>query len=220
MKVFVAGASGAIEPLGESTASSQPLVLSPYNVNAQYIRTRIWDGKDNYFTDNLTKLKGAHLIQFGGQFQHNFNYHQRTDNGASINYTPTYQIGGDATGGNIAYSASGIGGVATTGNYRRIADTYYGLVTATQVANTYTNSGGNLSLNAPLTDKLTANEVGQVAAFLAIQHREAQWWRDASISYFQSLSKEPLPEPSVEERLQKEVLRAARAAHRPACGAS
>jgi len=143
----VSGAAGAIEPLGESSTN----VLSPYNVNAQNIRTRIWDGKDNYFTDNLTKLKGAHLIQFGGQFQHNWNYHQRTDNGASINFTPTYQIGGDATGGNIAYSSSGIGGVATTGNYRRIADTYYGFVTATQVANTYTNSGGNLSLNAPLT---------------------------------------------------------------------
>jgi hypothetical protein len=143
----VAGAAGAIEPLGESST----VVLSPYNVNAQNIRTRIWNGKDDYFTDNLTKLKGAHLIQFGGQFQHNSNYHQRTDNGASINFTPTYQIGGDSTGGNIAYSSSGIGGVATTGNYRRIADTYYGLVTATQVANTYTNSGGNLSLNAPLT---------------------------------------------------------------------
>jgi hypothetical protein len=143
----ITGAAGAIEPLGESST----IVLSPYNVNAQNIRTRIWDGKDNYFTDNLTKLKGDHLIQFGGQFQHNFNYHQRTDNGASINYTPTYQIGGDATGGNIAYSSSGIGGLATTGNYRRLADTYYGFVTAAQVANTYTNSGGTLSLNPPLT---------------------------------------------------------------------
>jgi hypothetical protein len=143
----VAGAAGAIEPLGESSTT----VLSPYNVNAQNIRTRIWDGKDNYFSDNLTKLKGNHLIQFGGQYQHNFNYHQRTDNGASINFTPTYQIGGDANGGNIAYSSSGIGGVATTGAYRRIADTYYGLVTATQVANTYSNSGGTLSLNSALT---------------------------------------------------------------------
>jgi Carboxypeptidase regulatory-like domain len=143
----ITGAAGAIEPLGESST----IVLSPYNVNAQNIRTRIWDGKDNYFTDNLTKLKGDHLIQFGGQFQHNFNYHQRTDNGASINFTPTYQIGGDATGGNIAYSSSGIGGVATTGNYRRLADTYYGFVTAAQVANTYANSGGTLSLNPPLT---------------------------------------------------------------------
>ena len=143
----VTGSGGAIEPLGES----QTIVLSPYNVNAQNIRTRIWDGKDNYFSDNLTKLAGNHLIQFGGQFQHNYNYHQRTDNGASINYTPTYQIGGDTTGGNITYSPTGIGGVATTGAYRRIADTYYGFVTATQVANTYSNAGGNLSLNAPYT---------------------------------------------------------------------
>ncbi len=144
----VAGAAGAIEPLGESST----IVMAPYNVNAQNIRTRIWNGKDNYFTDNLTKLKGDHLIQFGGQYQHNWNYHQRTDNGASINFTPTYQIGGDATGGNITYNpTNGIGQLATTGNYRRIADTYYGFVTATQVANTYGNSGGTLSLNPPLT---------------------------------------------------------------------
>jgi hypothetical protein len=143
----IAGAGGAIEPLGESST----IVLSPYNVNAQNIRTRIWDGKDNFFNDNLTKLAGNHLFQFGGQFQHNFNYHQRTDNGASINYTPTYQIGGDTTGGNISYSSSGIGGVATTGPYRRLADTYYGFVTATQVANTYANVGGALTLNPPYT---------------------------------------------------------------------
>jgi hypothetical protein len=144
----VSGAAGAIEPLGESST----IVLSPYNVNAQNIRTRIWNGKDNYFSDNLTKLAGNHLFQFGGQFQHNFNFHQRTDNGASINYTPTYQIGGDTTGGNITYNAvNGIGSLATTGAYRRIADTYYGLVTATQVANTYSNAGGTLSLNAPYT---------------------------------------------------------------------
>jgi hypothetical protein len=143
----IAGASGAIEPLGESTT----IVLSPYNVNAQSIRTRIWNGKDNFFRDDLTKLKGDHLIQFGGQFQHNYNYHQRTDNGASINYTPTYQIGGDTLGGNLTYSGAGIGGVATTGPYRRLADTYYGIVTATQVANTYANVNGTLSLNAPYT---------------------------------------------------------------------
>lgn len=32
-----------------------------------------------------------------------------------------------------------------------------------------------------------------VAAFLAIQEQEAQWWRDACIAYFQSVSKRPLP---------------------------
>jgi len=34
----------------------------------------------------------------------------------------------------------------------------------------------------------------QVAAFLAIQHREAKWWRDASIAYWQSVNGLPLPE--------------------------
>jgi alpha-glucuronidase len=33
----------------------------------------------------------------------------------------------------------------------------------------------------------------QIAAFLAIQQNEAQWWRDASIAYFQSVSGLPLP---------------------------
>jgi alpha-glucuronidase len=34
----------------------------------------------------------------------------------------------------------------------------------------------------------------QIAAFLAIQEKEAQWWRDASIAYFQTFSQRPLPE--------------------------
>jgi alpha-glucuronidase len=34
----------------------------------------------------------------------------------------------------------------------------------------------------------------QVAVFLAIQEKEAQWWRDASIAYFQSFSGRPVPD--------------------------
>ncbi|MES2158721.1 MAG: alpha-glucuronidase family glycosyl hydrolase [Pseudomonadota bacterium] len=33
----------------------------------------------------------------------------------------------------------------------------------------------------------------QTQTFLAIQQREAVWWRDASIAYFQSIAKRPLP---------------------------
>ncbi|HLI75588.1 MAG TPA: carboxypeptidase-like regulatory domain-containing protein [Acidobacteriaceae bacterium] len=162
----VAGAGGAIEPLGENTLASATgvagtNVLSPYNVNAQNIRTRIWDGKDNFFRDDLTLLKGDHLLQFGGQFEHNFNYHQRTDNGASINYTPTYLIGDSGGGGNVAYAGTtsspagtvGLGTVGANANiaYARILDTYYGIVTDTQVANTYGNKDGALTLNPSYT---------------------------------------------------------------------
>ena len=44
---------------------------------------------------------------------------------------------------------------------------------------------------APYVD---AERHAQVAAFLGIQEQEAQWWRDASIAYFQSFSGRPLPE--------------------------
>src|SRR3982751_6515828 len=46
---------------------------------------------------------------------------------------------------------------------------------------------------AALGDALDAERHAEVSAFLAIQEGEAIWWRDASIAYFQSVSKRPLP---------------------------
>ncbi|KLJ00418.1 alpha-glucuronidase family glycosyl hydrolase [Luteimonas sp. FCS-9] len=46
---------------------------------------------------------------------------------------------------------------------------------------------------AGLDGRVDAERHAQVAAFLAIQEQEAQWWRDASIAYFQSISGRPLP---------------------------
>jgi alpha-glucuronidase len=46
---------------------------------------------------------------------------------------------------------------------------------------------------AKLAGYVDAERYSQVAGFLAIQEKEAQWWRDASIAYFQSLSQRPLP---------------------------
>ncbi|WP_161812934.1 alpha-glucuronidase family glycosyl hydrolase [Steroidobacter agaridevorans] len=43
---------------------------------------------------------------------------------------------------------------------------------------------------APFVD---AERHHEVAAFLKIQEKEAKWWRDASIAYFQTFSKRPLP---------------------------
>ena len=44
-----------------------------------------------------------------------------------------------------------------------------------------------------LRDKVDAPRHAQVAAFLRIQRNEAQWWRDASVAYFQSLNGRVLP---------------------------
>jgi hypothetical protein len=146
----VAGWGGAIEPGGEGGSITGTLV--PTNVNAQSTRTRIWDGQDTFFSDNVTKLKGDHIIQAGGQFQHNFNYHQRTDNGNAINYSTTYQIGDSAGAGTDTFPGLNGNGVSTSNSvFARVLADYYGFVTDTQGANTYTNNNGTLNINPALT---------------------------------------------------------------------
>ena len=46
---------------------------------------------------------------------------------------------------------------------------------------------------AGLAGKIDAQRYQEVSTFLAIQQKEAQWWRDASIAYFETFSQRPLP---------------------------
>jgi len=46
---------------------------------------------------------------------------------------------------------------------------------------------------ASLAGRIDAGRYAEVSAFLAIQEREARWWRDACIAYFQSVSGRALP---------------------------
>jgi len=138
----ISGLGGAMEPLGESNTYA----LTPYNVNTQQIRTRYWDGQDHFLRDDVTYLKGNHLIQFGGQYQHNYDVHQRSDNGGGINFTPTYQMGGGST--SIDFSTL-TGPYPSTLTAKRVMAAVYGMVTDSQIA--YTRQGANLALNPPLT---------------------------------------------------------------------
>ena len=46
---------------------------------------------------------------------------------------------------------------------------------------------------ATLAPYVDADRFAETSAFLAIQEKEALWWRDASLAYFQSLSGRPFP---------------------------
>jgi len=94
----IPGLGGALE---FDSGQSQTQDLGPYNVNNQQIRRRFWDGKDNMFRDDVSMLKGNHLFQFGGTYQHNFNYHQRNDSGGTINAFPVYSLGNGTTGAGL-----------------------------------------------------------------------------------------------------------------------
>ena len=148
----LAGLGGALEPMGEANSPNQGDVLAPYNVNAQQVRTRFWDGDDHYVRDDITILHGNHLLTFGGAYQHNYNFHQRTDNGGGINFTPTYQLG-DTSGVPSTFGKSMAvlypTGVAENSTTDRYMAAMLGIVTDSQVA--YTRTGANLALNPPLT---------------------------------------------------------------------
>ena len=154
------GLGGALEPFGESRNQ----VLIPYNVNTQQTRTRFWDGQDFMIRDDATWIHGKHMVQFGGMWQHNFNWHERTDNGGGINYYPTYQLG--TTGGpGISMTGFVPDAVGCTGpwdpkvsglNCKSQGTTWgrdyaamLGIVSISQVA--FTRQGKNLTLNPPLT---------------------------------------------------------------------
>jgi carboxypeptidase family protein len=150
----ISSLGGALEPFGE-TAS----VLAPYNVNTQAVRTRFWDGQDNFFRDDVTILHGNHLFTFGGAYQRNFDYHQRSDNGGGINYQPVYQLGtysaGAPTGGNVDFSSTLPAG-ANASAWGALSDVVLGIVSQSQIA--YTRQGANLALNpqgTPAFDKST-----------------------------------------------------------------
>jgi len=85
--------------LAGETAGTNALI--PYNVNSQSVRQRFWDGQDHLIRDDLSWVKGNHLLQFGASYQHNYNFHTRDDNGAGIFNNTVYQVGGATSGINF-----------------------------------------------------------------------------------------------------------------------
>ena len=140
------GLAGALEIFsGESKAQD----LAPFNVNTQQSRTRFWDGHDQMIRDDVSWLKGNHLFQFGGQYQHNFNWHRRTDNGGGINYQPVYLLGKGTTGSGLTTDLDVCNNNPGISNCPALTAAALGIVSISQVA--YTRSGSNLTLNPPLT---------------------------------------------------------------------
>ncbi|MEI9973672.1 MAG: hypothetical protein WDO73_17460 [Ignavibacteriota bacterium] len=145
------GLGGALEIGGESTSA-----LIPYNVNTQSIRQRFWDGQDKSIRDDITMLKGNHLLTFGGAYARNFDYHSRTDNGAGVNDQIAYL----STASGLNWTSPSVQYIPTTvpssqyssyeANYAYVT----GIVSSTQVMYTRALPSLNpLSIGTPATDK-------------------------------------------------------------------
>ncbi len=144
----IAGLGGALEIMA---GQSETQDLSPFNSNNQQIRRRFWDGHDQMIRDDVSNLHGNHLIQFGGMYQHNFDYHQRNDSGGTINAYPVYSLG-DGTHGGLTADVLPPCAITTTNieNCNAVGAAALGVVSiASQL---FTRSGTNLALNAPLSN--------------------------------------------------------------------
>jgi len=134
------GLGGAVEIGGESQTGS----LIPYNVDSQDVRQRFWDGHDYFFSDAVSRLKGNHLLQFGGTYMRQFLYHGRNDNGVGIDTSPTYQVAGTGLSA-AAYTPPDGTAASAASAYPILFNEIMGVVNQTQVM--YTRSGSNLALN-------------------------------------------------------------------------
>ncbi|MBV8897032.1 MAG: carboxypeptidase regulatory-like domain-containing protein [Acidobacteriaceae bacterium] len=135
-----AGLGAAVEIGGESANA-----LIPMNIDSQDARQRFWDGKDKTVRDDVSWLKGNHLVQFGGQYQRNFDYHQRNDNGAGILAGIVNQV---AALGSTSYTGILPPTNQVPTNQQGNFETYYsevlGLVSQSQ--SLYTRAGSTLAL--------------------------------------------------------------------------
>jgi hypothetical protein len=149
---------GALEiDSGQSAGFGQVNDLGPYNVDTQNTRNRFWDGHDQMLRDDISTLKGNHLFTFGGTYEHNWDYHQRTDNGGGINNQVVYELGNGTSGSGLAQDIPLCtqAGVTITG-CSSLSAAVLGMVSIAQVA--YTRSGTDLTLNpigSPAFDKST-----------------------------------------------------------------
>ena len=142
----VAGYPAALEPGGETFND-----FAPFNTDNQDTRTRYWNGKDTFIGDNLTWIRGNHLITLGGLFQHSNETHQRIDNGGFINIYEQYLVG---DGNGTSFATLGISdgstwtpSAITTNTYANYYEMILGIVGESQGLFTRQNGNGGLPLN-------------------------------------------------------------------------
>ena len=97
---------GFAQPNGQNAALSISgegigVGMQPINVDTQNARSRLWNGKDYSFFEDLSWVKGKHLIQFGGRFASQHFYHRRDDKVVGGLTSEVFTIGRLSSGSHV-----------------------------------------------------------------------------------------------------------------------
>ena len=163
--------------------------------------------------DYMTPMGLAHLMGTG----HHYGPAPWVSGGMRLDWTPAYYHRADAQGIGFDRTATGSNALALyapelAARYASLDDTRFllwfhhlpwdhrmpsGRTLWDELVNHYSRGVDEVAAmratwarQAPYVDKQRFDEV---ATFLAIQEKEARWWRDACVAYFQSVSHRPLP---------------------------
>ena len=163
--------------------------------------------------DYMTPMGLAHLMGTG----HHYGPAPWVSGGMRLDWTPAYYHRADAQGIGFDRTATGSNALALYApelatRYASLDDTRFllwfhhlpwdhrmpsGRTLWDELLNHYSRGVDEVAAmraawarQAPYVDKQRFDEV---ATFLAIQEKEARWWRDACVAYFQSVSHRPLP---------------------------
>jgi alpha-glucuronidase len=207
------GARAIAEEWARMTFGNEPALVRPV--------TEMMMGSRQAVVDYMTPLGLHHLMATG----HHYGPGPWVNDLERADWNPTYYHRADAQG--IGFDRTASGSNALSQYARPVARRYGSLRTVPEDHLLWFHHlpwDHRMRSGRTLWDELVARYTGGVskvrqmratweslrplvdparyaetAAFLAIQEREAQWWRDASIAYFQSVSGRPLPpgfEPS------------------------
>lgn len=91
------GLNASLSILGEGIGTG----MQPINVDTQNARSRLWNGKDYNFGENLSWLKGKHLIQFGGRAEWQRFFHRRDDKVVGGLTSPVFTVGRLSSGSHV-----------------------------------------------------------------------------------------------------------------------
>jgi hypothetical protein len=92
------GMNAALSILGEGIGVG----MQPINVDTQNARSRLWNGKDYNFSENMSWIKGSHLIQFGGRAEWQRFYHRRDDKVVGGLTSEVFTIGRLSSGSHVS----------------------------------------------------------------------------------------------------------------------
>lgn len=120
------------EGIGANGSGPTSAGMQPINVDTQNARSRTWNGKDYNINENLSWVRGSHLVQFGGRSEWQRFYHQRDDKVVGGLTSPVFTIGRLSSGSHVSGIPFPVGFAGSASRWRTDYASILGIIERSQ----------------------------------------------------------------------------------------